>query len=284
MRRGMRILCGLSVVAALAIAPTAQAAENPYERGPDPTENSIEASRGSFAVSQTTVSSLVSGFGGGTIYYPTSTAEGTFGALAISPGFTASQSSIAWLGPRLASQGFVVITIDTNSIYDQPASRGDQLLAALSYLTTSSTVRTRIDASRLAVAGHSMGGGGSLEAAQDRPTLQAAIPLAPWNTQKTWSNLQVPTFIIGGESDTVAPVSSHSIPFYNSIPASAEKAYMEMNNASHFFPNTSNTTVAKYMISWLKRFVDNDTRFEQFLCPAPNDSDIDEYRNTCPHA
>ncbi|MGB3437797.1 MAG: alpha/beta hydrolase [Actinophytocola sp.] len=284
MRRGTKILCGLSAVAALAVAPTAQAAENPYERGPDPTENSIEASRGSFAVSQTTVSSLVSGFGGGTIYYPTSTAEGTFGAVAISPGFTASQSSISWLGPRLASQGFVVITIDTNSIYDQPASRGDQLRAALSYLTGSSTVRSRIDASRLAVAGHSMGGGGSLEAAQDQPSLQAAIPLAPWNTQKSWSSLRVPTFIIGGESDTVAPVSSHSEPFYNSIPASAEKAYMELSNASHFFPNTSNTTVAKYMISWLKRFVDNDTRFDQFLCPAPNDSPIEEYRNTCPHA
>ncbi|MBB4909754.1 alpha/beta hydrolase family protein [Actinophytocola algeriensis] len=284
MRRGARILCGLSAVAALAIAPTAQAVDNPYERGPDPTENSIEASRGPFSVSQTTVSSLVSGFGGGTIYYPTSTSEGTFGALAISPGFTASQSSIAWLGPRLASQGFVVITIDTNSIYDQPASRGDQLRAALSYLTSSSTVRSRIDASRLAVAGHSMGGGGSLEAAQDQPTLQAAIPLAPWNSQKSWSTLRVPTFIIGGENDSVASVSSHAIPFYNSIPSSAEKAYMEMNGASHFFPNTSNTTVAKYMISWLKRFVDNDTRYEQFLCPAPNDSDIEEYRNTCPHA
>jgi alpha-beta hydrolase superfamily lysophospholipase len=284
MRRGARILCGLSAVAALATAPTAQAAENPYERGPDPTESSIEASRGPFSVSQTTVSSLVSGFGGGTIYYPTSTSAGTFGAVAISPGFTATQSSIAWLGPRLASQGFVVITIDTNSIYDQPESRGDQLRAALSYLTSSSSVRTRIDASRLAVAGHSMGGGGSLEAAQDQPTLQAAIPLAPWNTQKSWSTLRVPTFIIGGEADTVAPVSSHSIPFYTSIPSTAEKAYMELDGASHFFPNTSNTTVAKYMISWLKRFVDNDTRYEQFLCPAPNDSSIEEYRDTCPHA
>lgn len=284
MRRVPKILCGLSVVAALAAAPMAQAAENPYERGPDPTVSSIEASRGPFQVSQTTVSSLVSGFGGGTIYYPTSTAEGTFGAVAISPGFTGTQSTISWFGPRLASQGFVVITIDTNSLFDQPSSRGDQLRAALSYLTNSSSVRSRIDASRLAVAGHSMGGGGSLEAAQDQPTLQAAVPLAPWHSRKTWSSLRVPTFIIGGENDSVASVNSHAIPFYNSIPASAEKAYMEMDGASHFFPNTSNTTVAKYMISWLKRFVDNDTRYEQFLCPAPDDRAIEEYRDTCPHA
>ena len=58
----------------------------------------------------------VSGFGGGVIYYPTSTSEGTFGAVAISPGFTATWSSINWLGPRIASHGFVVIGIETNSV------------------------------------------------------------------------------------------------------------------------------------------------------------------------
>jgi predicted dienelactone hydrolase len=286
MRKFLRTLCGLALAGSVmaGTATTATAQENPYERGPDPTENSIEASRGPFAVSQTTVSSLVAtGFGGGTIYYPTSTAEGTFGAVAVSPGFTATQSSIAWIGPRLASQGFVVITIDTLSVLDQPDSRGDQLLAALDYLTQRSSVRSRIDASRLAVSGHSMGGGGSLEATETRPSLQASVPLAPWNADKTWSTVRTPTFIIGGESDSVAPVSSHSIPFYQSIPASAEKAYMELNAASHFFPNTPNTTMAKYLISWMKRFVDNDTRYEQFLCPPPNDSAIEEYRNTCPH-
>jgi predicted dienelactone hydrolase len=287
MRRTLRALCGLALAGSVlaGTATTANAQENPYERGPDPTENSIEASRGPFAVSQTSVSSLaVTGFGGGTIYYPTSTAEGTFGAVAVSPGFTATQSSIAWIGPRLASQGFVVITIDTLTVLDQPDSRGDQLLAALDYLTQRSSVRGRIDASRLAVSGHSMGGGGSLEATETRPSLQASVPLAPWNSDKTWNTVRTPTFVIGGESDSVAPVSSHAIPFYQSIPAASEKAYMELNAASHFFPNTPNTTMAKYLISWMKRFVDNDTRYEQFLCPPPNDSDIEEYRNTCPHA
>lgn len=287
LQRGVRLFSGVALAASVVVgtASTATAQENPYERGPDPTENLIEASRGPFSVSQTSVSSLVSGFGGGTIYYPTTTSEGTFGAVAISPGFTADQSSISWMGPRLASHGFVVITIDTNSRFDQPSSRGTQLLAALDYMTESNTtVRSRIDRTRLAVAGHSMGGGGSLEATSDRPALQASIPLAPWNSDKTWSEVRTPTFIIGGENDTVASVSSHAIPFYNSIPASSEKAYMELNGASHFFPQTPNTTMAKYMISWLKRFVDNDTRYEQFLCPAPNDSTIEEYRHTCPHS
>ncbi|WP_089248050.1 alpha/beta fold hydrolase [Asanoa hainanensis] len=262
--------------------PNALAADNPYERGPAPTTSILDATRGPYATSSTTVSSLVSGFGGGVIYYPTTTSDGTFGAIALSPGYTAAWSSISWLGPRIASHGFVVIGIETNSRFDQPASRGRQLLAALDYLVNSSSVRTRVDATRLAVGGHSMGGGGTLEAASDRPSLQAAIPLAPWNTDKSWSELRVPTLIIGGESDSVAPVSSHSIPFYNSIPASAEKAYLELNNASHFFPQSTNTPTGRQMVAWLKRFVDNDTRYEQFLCPGPTGSAIEEYRNTCP--
>ncbi|MBA8952519.1 putative dienelactone hydrolase [Actinomadura namibiensis] len=267
------------------LSPPAQAAQNPYERGPAPTEASIEAPRGPFATSQTTVSSLsVTGFGGGTIYYPTSTAEGTFGAVAIAPGYTADQSSMSWYGPRLASQGFVVFTIDTLTRFDQPDSRGRQLEAALDYLTQRSSVRSRIDATRLGVMGHSMGGGGSLEASVSRPQLQAAIPLTPWNLDKTWSDVRVPTLIIGAQNDSVAPVSSHSEPFYSTIPASSEKAYLELAGASHFAPNISNTTIAKYSISWLKRFIDNDTRYEQFLCPAPREREISEYRDTCPHA
>ncbi len=268
------------------LAPGAQAAaDNPYERGPDPTVASIEAPRGSYAVSQTTVSSLgVSGFGGGTVYYPTSTADGTFGAVVISPGFTAYQSSIAWLGPRLASQGFVVFTIDTLTTLDQPASRGRQLLAALDYLTKSSSVRGRVDASRLGVMGHSMGGGGTLEAAKSRTSLKAAIPLTGWNLDTTWPELRTPTLVVGADGDTVAPVSSHSEPFYESLPGSLDKAYLELNNATHFTPNTSDTTIAKYSISWLKRFIDSDTRYEQFLCPLPRPSlTIEEYRGNCPH-
>ncbi|GAA3652402.1 alpha/beta hydrolase [Streptomyces fenghuangensis] len=267
-------------------APAAvQTAENPYERGPDPTERSIEAVRGPYSVSEDRVSSLaVTGFGGGTIYYPTDTSDGTFGAVAISPGYTASQSSMSWYGPRLASQGFVVFTIDTNSRYDQPGSRGDQLLAALDYLTQRSSVRGRIDSSRLAVMGHSMGGGGSLEAAKDRPSLKAAIPLTPWNLDKTWREITVPTFIVGADGDSIASVRSHAEPFYESLPSSTDRAYMELNNATHFTPNTSNTEIAKYSISWLKRFVDNDTRYEQFLCPLPRPSlAIEEFRGNCPH-
>lgn len=284
-----RLLGSLAVTSALISGFTApaSAAANPYERGPAPTVASIEAPRGPFAIDQVVVPRAgAKGFGGGTIYYPTSTAEGTFGAIAISPGFTAMQSSVAWYGPRLASQGFVIITIDTNSTWDDPDSRGRQLLAALDYVVGSSTVRTRVDGTRLGVMGHSMGGGGALRAATDRPALQAAIPLTGWHTTKKWPTVQAPTLVIGAEADTTAPVASHSEPFYTSLTSSVDKAYLELNNANHSAPSSGqNPTIAKYSVSWLKRFIDNDTRYDQFLCPAPSpDALIEEYRSTCPHA
>jgi predicted dienelactone hydrolase len=275
----------LAMTVCLTIVGTSPASAEEFRRGPAPTESFIEQSRGNYAVSSVAVSNLSTpGFGAADIYYPTSTSDGTFGGLAVAPGFTATRSSMAWFAQRMASFGFVVININTNSTSDQPSSRGTQLLAAVDYLRNSSSVRSRVDGSRMAVAGHSMGGGGTLEAAKDRTSLQAAIPLTAWNTDKSWPEIQTPTLIVGAQSDTVASVGTHSIPFYNSLPSSLDKAYLELRGASHFAPNSSNTTIAKYSVSWLKRFVDNDTRYEQFLCPAPNDYAISNYRNTCPHS
>lgn len=275
----------LLTAAALVATPTAtSAATNPYERGPAPTLASLQATRGPYATSQTSVSRLsASGFGGGTIYHPTTTSE-TFGAVAVAPGFTATQSSLAWLGPRLASQGFVVFTINTTSTSDQPSSRGTQLIAALRYLTTSSSVRDRVDASRLAVMGHSMGGGGTLEAAADDPSLKALVALTPWNLDKTWPEVRTPSLIVGASADTIASPTSHASRFYTGLPTDLPKAYLLLRGASHFAPNTSNTTIAQYSIAWLKRFVDSDTRYAPFLCPAPSTSTtIGEYRSTCPY-
>jgi hypothetical protein len=82
----------------------------------------------------------------------------------------------------------------------------------------------------------------------------------------------------------VASVRSHAIPFHSGLPAELDSAYLELNNASHFAPNSPNTTIAEMSISWLKRFVDDDVRYEQFLCPGPsNGTAVSDYRDSCPH-
>jgi dienelactone hydrolase len=261
-----------------------------FTRGPSPTSSYLEAASGPYSVRTSRVASSVSGFGGGTIHYPTNT-SGTMGAIAIVPGFFAAESSISWWGPRLASHGFVVITIATNSTFDQPGSRATQLGRALDHVisqsnSSNSPISGMVDSSRVGVMGWSMGGGGALRVASgDR--LSAAIPLAPWNTgSNDFDEIETPTMIIACENDSTAPVNSHASPFYNRIPSSTDKAYLEINNGGHSCANGGGSNgglLGKMGVSWMKRFIDQDTRYDQFLC-GPNhaaNSAISEYRDTC---
>jgi predicted dienelactone hydrolase len=281
-RRFVRLLATAAATVALAgglsVATATPALAD--EIGQAPTASNITGN-GSFATASTSISSSVAGFGGGVAYYPTAT--GTYPVIAASPGFTARWSSISWIGPRLASWGFVVVGIETNSIYDQPASRGNQLLAALNWAVNSSptAVRSRVDGSRRGVAGHSMGGGGTLEALSADTTglVKAGVPLAPWNSDKTWGQVTEPVLIVGGQSDTIAPVSSHSIPFYNSL--GGPKDYVELAGASHFFPQSANPTASRALVSWFKRWLNNDTRFTPFTCGFTGSAVSDFRSNTC---
>jgi dienelactone hydrolase len=277
------LLCAMALVAGGVVgAPAAQGADNPYQRGPDPTHSSIEATRGPFAVSSQAIVGA-RGFGGGQIYYPNDTSQ-TYGAVVIVPGFISVWAQLNWLGPRLASQGFVVIGIETSAVTDLPDARGNQALAALDWATTSSPVASRIDKTRLAAAGWSMGGGGMRRAALQRPSLKAVVGMAPWNGERNWSSVTVPSLFFGGQNDAVASPNDHAKPFYNSINR-AEKDYIEVRGEGHFFPTSANTTMAKYFISWLKRWVDNDTRYTQFLCPGPATgalNPVSASMNTCP--
>jgi pimeloyl-ACP methyl ester carboxylesterase len=263
-----------------AAVPSPASAASPYQRGPDPTAAGVAATTGPFAITSISVA-RGNGFGGGVIYYPTDTSQGTFGAVAISPGLNGTWPGIAWLGPRLASQGFVVFGIETDNLDDSPTSRGTQLLAALDYLTRSSTVRTRVDAGRLAVIGHSMGGGGALDAALRRPALQAAIGNAPYLPSGSLAGDRVPTLIYAMQNDTLVP-PSRLTSLYNTIPATTERAYLEVTGAGHNYIGQPSTILARTMIPWLKIFVDDDARYGQFLCPATNTSGVRTYRNSCP--
>jgi hypothetical protein len=87
-------------------------------KGPNPTESTLTASRGPFAVSQQRGNGT--GFASGTVYYPTDTSLGRMGAVVVVPGFMSVESQMAWWGPRIASHGFVVMVIGTNTLADAP--------------------------------------------------------------------------------------------------------------------------------------------------------------------
>lgn len=300
-----KALSTLFAATALMLSATAMAAnpappEDPvapggFARGPAPSVSFLEADRGPYAVNTSRVSSLVSGFGGGTIHYPSGT-TGSMAAIVVIPGYVSAESSIEWWGPKLASHGFVVMTIDTNTSFDQPPSRARQINSALDYLiaqntATRSAVRGMIDTNRLGVVGWSMGGGGTLRVATEG-RISAAIPLAPWDTSSLqFRNVQAPTLIFACESDIIAPVGSHASPFYNRLPSDLNKAFVELDGGNHYCANGAasfgryDSVLSRMGVSWMKLHLDQDERYKQFLC-GPNhtaDNRISEYRGNCPY-
>lgn len=261
-------------------------------RGPNPTEASLKSDRGPFTTARFSVSGFLKGFGDSTVYYPTNT-TGRMGAIAVIPGYLSYESSIEWWGPRLASHGFVVMTMNTTTIYDQPDSRATQLSKALDYLiaqsnTSSSPIYNKIDSTRLGAIGWSMGGGGSLKLSTQR-SLNAIIPQAPWYSgSNSFNTIKTPALILACSADTVAPVSVHASPFYNRIPGSTPKAFLEIYGGSHFCANSgypNEDLLGLYGIAWMKRFIDFDNRYSQFLCGPNHEGDfaISDYRQNCPY-
>ena len=212
----------IALMAGSAIAAPGAQAASPYERGPNPTTAILDATRGPFATAQQSVSSLsVSGFGGGVIYYPTSTSEGTFGAVAISPGLHRRlvEHQLARPADRLArlrgDRHRDQLAGSTSPAQPRrPAARRAGLpdRAQLGAHPDRRAAGSPWPGTRWAAAAR-------LEAAT-RPARRCRPPCR-WRRgtpTKTWSSLRVPTLIIGGESDSVAPVSSHSDPVLQQHP------------------------------------------------------------------
>lgn len=224
----------------------------------------------------------VTEFRAATIYYPVGT-PGPIAGVAIAPGFTEEQQQISWWGPRLASHGYAVLTLDTNDGRDPPDVRAGALMAAVRVLRGENARRGsplfgRIDVAKMAIMGHSMGGGGVLLAASEHSDqLQAAIPFAPWEPDANLDGISIPTLIIAGSADHIAEVSEHAWRHFNSIPATTTKAYIEFDGADHYLADTNRgsdlATVGRYMIAWLKLYVDGDERYRPFIYGERSPSD-----------
>lgn len=260
-------------VSAFTLSLSALAAD---ARGPAPTAAALQAT-GPFLIASTPIAKP-DGYGSGTVYYPTDTSQGKFGLVVMTPGFLAVPGYYQWLAERVASHGFVVVNIGTKTIFDVPDARGREMAAALKQVTALAALPDTpysgaTDITRRALMGHSAGGGGTLTATRDDPTLKAAIPMTPATTSSDFSGITVPTLILACEKDAIAPNKTFSTKYYASMNVNTERAYLEVAGADHLCPlaiakDSVNDTVGLSVISWLKRFVDGDRRYAPFITGA----------------
>lgn len=120
--------------------------------------------------------------------------------------------------------------------------------------------------------------------------------MAPYVTaSKDFKTLTVPTLILTCKGDVVATAKSHSDPIYKSLSPSLDKAQLELAGGAGHPCTTSlgtsakvKTIAAKYSVAWLKRFLDEDTRYSPFLCGVPHLLDrlnptVSGYKGSCPY-
>jgi dienelactone hydrolase len=232
--------------------------------GPAPTE--LTAMAGPFKTAMLPLSL-------GTVYYPTD-AEPPFAAIALCAGFTNTGPEMADWGPMYASHGIVTI-ITTTGAADDPGTRGMKLLAAIKQLKdenagTSSPLAGKLSG-RYGTSGYSMGGGGTTMASATDATLKTSIGLAAWGG--TGQKVSVPTLLLCGSSDTVAPCNM-SQPVYSAITEPTPKMMIEIPNTTHFNwfgpLDAGMGTSGKYALAFQKVFLEGDERWKPLLLTKPS--------------
>jgi dienelactone hydrolase len=279
----------LSVALATASLTAVPAFAAGFEKGPNPTVALLTAPAGPYTTGSYKISAADAkafGYGGATVHYPN--AQGaTFGVVVMVPGFMAFQAVYDWLVKKVASHGFVVINMDTLAKGDLPDVRAVQAASALKHVVNLAKAgavpyAAVTDVSRQAVVGNSMGGGASLRAAESDPSLKAVVSLQPWHTTKSFGAVASPTLIVACETDSIAPNKTHSDPFYASLPASLPRAEIEMRGAGHLCATflatkAQQTTMAKSSVAWLKRFLDEDMRYDALVKGGINTGEFSRF-------
>lgn len=175
-----------------------------------------------------------------TIYRPrTLGAEGRDHPIIIwGNGTGSSPSTYGSLLSHWASHGFVVAAARTSN-----AGSGREMIACLDYLVEQNgrsfgTYSGNLNINRVATAGHSQGGGGSIMAGQDsRVTVTA--PFQPYtiglgHRSSSQSNQNGPMFLMTGGADVIASPSLNAAPVFSR--ANVPVFWGERTSASHFEP------------------------------------------------
>ena len=149
------------------------------------------------------------------IYIPADSAD-RLASIVIVPGFACGENTVAAWAPFFASHGFLAMTIATRRpFHDMPRHRAEAMLDAMCALKEEevrgdSALFGRLDVTRFAIAGWSMGGGGCQLAALADPSLRCVLAFAPhpglglcWSLPAQLTDT-VPTLIISGQCDPVS--------------------------------------------------------------------------------
>lgn len=190
------------------------------------------------------------------VYYPgASTGDnvavqiGSFPIIAFGHGFMMGYGAYAYWKDQLVPSGYIVVFPTTEGGTPDHAAFGADLAFLVNQLklegaNAASPFYQRVGATS-AIMGHSMGGGASFLACENNIIPNCMITFAAANTTPSSINaaahITIPSLVIAGEDDCVAPPAANQQPMYDSL-ASACKVFVGVKNGAHCYFGDYNFT------------------------------------------
>ena len=182
------------------------------------------------------------------MYYPTDAAgedvpvaSGSFPVLVFGHGFVMRWDSYDNFWERYVNEGYILMFPRTEgNIAPSHGDFGEDLALLANAIVLENTDPTSLFYTHVepnvAIMGHSMGGGSTYLASDGNTQISTTISFAAAETYPSaidaCTRTTVPSFVIGGADDCVAPPAGNARPMYDSL-ASSTKLYVNISGASH---------------------------------------------------
>ncbi|WP_062466049.1 alpha/beta hydrolase family protein [Demequina maris] len=153
-----------------------------YPAAGEPDEEPSARYSYALAVLDEAAPTAVATYAGSAVHDAPAASGGPYPLVLLSAGFAITPESYAWLAEHLASHGMVVVaprheeTLDPSQLSEATIERPETIAEARRYITGDAApmdLRRLVDADRVAVLGHSLGGYAALAAAGARPDPEA---------------------------------------------------------------------------------------------------------------
>lgn len=155
---------------------------------------------------------------------------------------------------HLASHGFVVIASRSSM-----TGTGREMLQGVDWLVAQSVAPGsryygKLDALAIGVLGHSQGGGGTINAAND-PRVRALAPIEP--APARIAGVRAPMLLLGGSRDNIVSPTLLIRPF-SYVPATAPTVYGVLQGADHLTALGDAGGFRPYLTAWFKHHLMGD--------------------------
>jgi predicted dienelactone hydrolase len=214
------------------------------------------------------------------IVYPCETSKGPFPALTLTGGITNVKEQVAWLADHVVTYGFILIVMTpTNNLSLSTDVWKNAMLGGLEMLESEnsrqdSPICSLVDTDRLGIMGFSMGGGGTLKAADAMGSrIRTALSLAPHEAASLdasmYTNISVPTVVTTGTNDLLCPRDSVKT-IFDCLPSGIERLFVNFTDADHvdwmdwFGDQRTQNRFKTFVVSWLKYHLEGDISYKTY--------------------